>query len=252
MPQLTTRQRHDIITTVVLGFIGLAYEGISSFLHNRRHKALHRAVKAMNSKTTIQHNKLMYLEDSMVMYGIYNAETLGKLINTVHHIHNFTSQYEKLFVVQQDTALLQLIYTNMEGIQHYCIKSLLYLRIVKEKYVSIYKEFIMQLCIYASAIRILAKGFLPISLITPLKLKEILNTVRNTVRKTNPDYDLAIKRPYLYYDMKLVTFSVDIDKNLIIQCTFYMIIKGTRQPVKVHFLLCNPNFIDNRIIAISV
>ena len=64
----------------------------------------------------------------------------------------------------------------------------------------------MQLCIYAIAIRILAKGYLPISLITPLKLKETLNAVRNTVRKTDPNYDLVIKRLYLYYDMKLVTF----------------------------------------------
>ena len=105
----------------------------------------------------------------------------------------------------------------MQGIQHYSINSLLYLRIVKEKYVLMYKEFIRQLCIYANAIRILAKGYLPISLITPLKLKEILNAVRNTVRKTNPDYDLVIKSLHLYYDMKLVTFGIDNDKNLIIQ-----------------------------------
>ena len=45
----------------------------------------------MESKTTIQHNKLMHLEDSMVMYTIYNAETLEQLINTVHCIHNTTS-----------------------------------------------------------------------------------------------------------------------------------------------------------------
>ena len=75
----------------------------------------------------------------------------------------------------------------------------------------------MQLHIYANAIRIWSKGFLPISSITPLKLKEILNAVRNTVRKTYPDYDLIIKRLYLYYDMKSVTFSIDKDKNLIIQ-----------------------------------
>ena len=68
-----------------------------------------------------------------------------------------------------------------------------------------------------SATRILAKGYLPTALITPLKLKEFLNAVRNTVRKTNPDYDLVIKRLYLYYDRKLVTFSIDRDKNLIIQ-----------------------------------
>ena len=46
---------------------------------------------------------------------------------------------------------------------------------------------------FATAIRILAEGYLPISLIIPLKMKEILNKVRNTVRKTNPHYDLVIK-----------------------------------------------------------
>ena len=76
LPLLPTKQMHGIITTLVSSFIGLAYEGISSFLHNRTHKALHKAVKAMDSKTTIQDNKLMYIGDSMVMYGIYNAETL--------------------------------------------------------------------------------------------------------------------------------------------------------------------------------
>ena len=108
------------------------------------------------------------------MYGIYNAETLEKLINTVHHIHNFTSQNEKLFAGQQGTALLQPIYPSIQGIQYYSIDSLLYLRIVKEKYVLSEKEFIMELHIYASVFSILAKGYLPLSLITPLKLKEIL------------------------------------------------------------------------------
>ena len=44
--QLPIKQKHSIITTLVSSFIGLAYEGISSLLHNRRHKALHKAVKA--------------------------------------------------------------------------------------------------------------------------------------------------------------------------------------------------------------
>ena len=57
-----------------------------------------------------------------------------------------------------------------------------------------YKEFITQLHIHAKAIRVLAKWYLPILFITPLKLKEILNAVRTTVRKTNPDYYLVIKR----------------------------------------------------------
>ena len=76
---------------LVSTFIGLAYEGISSFLHHKQNKVLHKAVRVMDSKTTIQCNKLKQLESSMLMYGIYNAETLERLINTVHNIHNTTS-----------------------------------------------------------------------------------------------------------------------------------------------------------------
>ena len=37
----------------------------------------------MDSKITIQHNRLIQLDNSMLMYGIYNAETLEKLIDTL-------------------------------------------------------------------------------------------------------------------------------------------------------------------------
>ena len=91
---------------------------------------------------------------------------------------------------------------NAQGIQHYSIKSLLCLRTIHDKYVSLHKEFITHLHIYAAVIRILAKGYLPILLITPLKLKEILSEVKIVIRKRNQDYDLVIKRLHLYYDMK--------------------------------------------------
>ena len=51
----------------------------------------------MEDKANIQHNKLMYLEDTMIMYGVYFAETLEKLVNTVHITHNNTIPNEKIF-----------------------------------------------------------------------------------------------------------------------------------------------------------
>ena len=62
-----------------------------------------------------------------------------------------------------------------------------------------YKEFMLQICMSAKAIRILAKVYLPISLVPPLKLKEILNAIKITIRKRNPDYDIVIKILNLYY-----------------------------------------------------
>ena len=123
----------------------------------------------------------------MLMYGIYNAETLVKPINTVHSIHNTTSSDEKLFVGQQSSLTLRSLYANTVGLQHYSISSLLYFRTVQDKYISLYKELITQLHMYTTPIRVLAKGFMPISLITPLKLKGILSDVRIVIRKTNPD-----------------------------------------------------------------
>ena len=107
LPQIPRKQKCGIITTLVSSFIGLAYEGISHFLHRKQNKALHKAVKAMDSKTTIKHNKLMQLENSMLMYGVYNAEMLEKLISTVHHIHNTTSSHERLFAGQQGSLTLR-------------------------------------------------------------------------------------------------------------------------------------------------
>ena len=207
----------SIITTLVSSFIGLALKEFPVFCITEDTKPYIKAVKAMGSKTIIQHNKLMHIEDSMVMYGIYNAETSEQLINTVHCIHNTTSSNERLFAGQRGTARLQSLNTNAQGIQQYSTNSLLHLRTVKDKYVSLYRELITQLCIYATAIRVLAKVCLPILLIMPLKLRKILSKVKRTVTKTNPDYDLVIKRPHLYYDMKLIIFGKDTDKNLIMQ-----------------------------------
>ena len=170
LPQTPRKQECGIINTLVYSFIGLAYEGISSFLDHKQYKSLHKAVKAMDSKTTIQHNKLIQLENSMLMYGIYNAETLEKLNDTVHQIHNTTSFHERLFAGQQSSLTLRSLYANALGLQLYSINSLLYLRTVQDKYIVLYKELITQLHIYITSIRILTKGILPISLITPSKI----------------------------------------------------------------------------------
>ena len=158
----------------------------------------------------------------MVMYGIYNAETIEQLMNTVHCIHNTTSSNKKLFARQEGSLTFWSLYASAEGIQHYSKNSLLYLRTAKDKYVLLYEELIMQSQKYATAVRIFTKEYLPISLITPIKLKEILNEVRTAVQKTNWNYDLVFKRLHLYYDIKLVTLGIDNDKNLIEQLPVFI------------------------------
>ena len=61
---------------------------------------------------------------------------------------------------------------------HYAINSVLYLTSIRKKYVKMYERFIEELKMYSKVIRILSKGFLPISLLPPPKLERILSEVR--------------------------------------------------------------------------
>ena len=135
----------------------------------------------MDNKANIQLNKLMQLENSMLMYSIYNMETLEKSITMVHNICYTTSSHERLFAGQNSPSIFRTLYVHSLGLHHYSINSLLYLRTIQDKYIALYRELITQLCIYASAIRMLAKGYLPNTLIIPVKLKEILNEVRKSL-----------------------------------------------------------------------
>ena len=212
-----SKQKCGIVTTLVSGFIGLAYEGISSFLQRKHDNALHKAMIAMNNEVNFQHNKLLKLDNTMLMYGIYNAEMLEKLIHTVQDIHNVTSSHKRLFAGEHNPALFRLLYTNALGIQQYAFNSLLFLRAVQDKYISLYKELISQIRSYVSAIRILAKGYLHTTLITPSKLQDTLTEVRKSLQQTNPDYALVLDRLHLYYNMQIVTFGIDREMNPVIQ-----------------------------------
>ena len=107
--------------------------------------------------------------------------------------------------------------TRDEGVRNYAINSILFLTTVREKYVRMYERFLEELKLYSRSIRILSKGYLPISLLPPSKLEKILNEVKIAIMKSNKDYDLVLTRLYLYYDMKLVTFGIDSQRNLIVQ-----------------------------------
>ena len=108
------------------------------------------------------------------------------------------------------------------GIQQYAFNSLLYLRVIQDKYISLYRELITQLKAYISTIRILSEGYLPTTMIPPNKLQDILVGVKRSLHQTNPDFALVFDSLHMYYDMPLVTFGVDRNMNLVIQFPIFI------------------------------
>ena len=142
------------------------------------------------------------MEDSIIMYGVYNVDMLEKLIQMVHKMNNRSIWYERLYAGHVNKLFE--MYSASQDANYYAIHSLLYLRTIQEKYIKIYERFVIQLKEYLHAIRILSKGYLPISLLLPSKLARILQEVKQVLLKTNKNYGLVIKGMYKYYDMKMV------------------------------------------------
>ena len=124
----------------------------------------------MNKRSNVQCNQIHHLEDSMIMYGVHNSDTLKDLIDTVHRMQNFTTWNKKTFAGKLHDWME--LYLQDEGICNYAVNSILFLTTVQEKYVRMYKRFIEELKLYSRAIRVLSKGYLPISLLPPSKLED--------------------------------------------------------------------------------
>ena len=65
------------------------------------------------------------------------------------------------------------------------------------------ERFIEELKLYSKAIRVLSKGYLPISLLPSSKLEKILKEVRIAIAKSNKDYDLHFNKtlPILQHEI---------------------------------------------------
>ena len=127
----------------------------------------------------MQHNRVYHLEDTMIMYGKCNSDTLMDLIEAVHKVHNISTWKEK------DNPQMAQRSANSNNEFTYAIDSMLFLTTIKEKYVRMYERFIVELKSYSKVIRILSKGYLPISLIPSSKLEAILEQVKLAHTKTN-------------------------------------------------------------------
>ena len=90
-------------------------------------------------------------------------------------MQNFTTWNEKAFAGKLHDWME--IYDQDKGMCNYAINSILFLTTVTEKYVQMYEGFIEELKLYSKAIRVLSKGYLPISLLPPSKLQK--NPKRN-------------------------------------------------------------------------
>ena len=71
----------------------------------------------MEKKADLQKNQIHHLEDTIIMHGFYNSDTLAALIRTVQNMQNITTWREKTFAGK--LTQMDQFYLNEEGVHNF-------------------------------------------------------------------------------------------------------------------------------------
>ena len=172
---------------------------------------------AIKEDQALAWNSLKQLENDFLMYGKYNVAQLQDIVSTVNGLQNRTMQLEKL-LTGKDLFTLQVAHmqSDISGRMTFIHKMNLYVHSVLERQIRLYEWLLGNLKDLLNAIGILSTGHLPPYLFPPTILENITTNALAMVMKTHPNFVLAIKHITEYYDMKLATFGIDTDGNMIV------------------------------------
>ena len=105
---------------------------------------------------------------------------------------------------------------GIEGRLTFMHKMNLYVHSVLERQIRLYELMIHHLKDLLDCIGILSTGKLPPMLFPPTVLENITSNTIDMVCHTHPKYELAVGHISEYYDMKLCTFGVSIEGNMVV------------------------------------
>ena len=139
------------------------------------------------------------------------------IVSTVNGLQNKTMQLEKL-LTGKDLFTLQMAHMlpDVTGRMTFMHKLNLYVHSVLERQIRLYEWLLRHLKDLLDAFGIFSTGHLPPLLFPPTTLQNITTSALLMVHKSHPNYVLAIKHLTEYYDIKLATFGVDTDGNMIV------------------------------------
>ena len=105
---------------------------------------------------------------------------------------------------------------GLEGRLTFMHKTNLYIHSVLERQIRLYELMLRHLKDLLDCIGILSTGKLPLMLFPPTVLENITSNAIDMVHRTHPDYELAVGHVSEYYDMKLCTFGISIEGNMVV------------------------------------
>ena len=204
----------------IAGLAKIAVKSLSTFLQQRRNKAMAQGLNAIRNDQSLAWNSLKQLKNDFLLYSKFNVAKLQDIVRMVNGIRNRTLSLEKL-LTGQDLHTLQHAHMapdlpGLEGRLTFMHKTNLYVHSVLERQIRLYELMLHHLKDLLDCIGILSTGKLPLMLFPPTVLENITSNAIDMVCCTHPEYELAVGHVSEYYDMKLCTFGISIEGNMVV------------------------------------
>ena len=220
--------------------ITLAAEAISAHLQRNRVKAVQKGLKRLEADKSKDRrerklflNSLRQVEKDFIMVGEYNINSTESIISSINDMTSQNAEVEKA-VVGYLEKWPSLYLSTQRSLTLYATQMHLVIQLISERHNSLYRPLVLETEKFLRALATLGKGYLPPEIYTPSILANILNQVLEMTTRSNPDYKLAIPHISSYYDMKLVTFSLDTSTNALIITFPVFIVNHLRHPMKLY------------------
>ena len=177
---------------------------MSSYIKGKQQQRINTTVEELRNDDNKNRNDLRQHRNELLMYGIYNLNSLRGVMNTINALHDRQTYYERA-IRQRDFNFRR---SDVDAV-NYNFDTMMFLDNAREEHVVTCRGAVKGARDFLDGIAIVTQGRLPRALISDNQLREILGRVDAMVKRNYPDYVLAAIHISHYRDMKMVTFAVD-------------------------------------------
>lgn len=220
----------------IAGLATIAVESLGSFLTKKRNTAMEKGIHAIHTDPTLLNNVLKGLDRDMLLYGKFSLDSLDNIADQLAELHAKSSNMENILNIYNATKFqIQFLGESLSGRIRFSHMVNTYLHTVSEKHIRLYEEFINHLQDLLRAIRTLSRGYLPAELFPPGLLHSITTQAVQMLQENHPDYTAVLSHVTKYYDLKVVTFALDKNDNLIVSFPIF-VHDRTKRPLTLYEL----------------
>ena len=147
-----------LVVPAIAGLVTLAVESLSGYLQNKRHKAMAKAMDALQQNQKLTFNQLHRYKDDLLLYGTYNLKSTESVLDTLQGLYHRQSSLEKHIIHLQEYNWPQVYLKSQTGLISYVAELNFFLHSISNKYDFLYSTMIEEIKALVKGIATLSHG----------------------------------------------------------------------------------------------